>query len=232
MSERLWAVVPAAGVGRRMGGEVPKQYLDLLGRRVIDHTLQRLLDHSRIEAVYVALSPDDGFWSDCEHAGDSRVVRVEGGEERCQSVLNALRSLQERAATDDWVLVHDAARPCLAADDLQRLIQTLMNHPVGGLLGVPAQDTLKRLSAAGEVIQTVPRQDIWQAYTPQMFRLGLLSDALEQALQRGEWVTDDASALELAGYSPLMVEGHAGNIKITRPTDLALAAFYLTHPSS
>ncbi|MEJ2455958.1 MAG: 2-C-methyl-D-erythritol 4-phosphate cytidylyltransferase [Candidatus Thiodiazotropha sp.] len=231
MSERLWAVVPAAGVGRRMGGEVPKQYLELQGRRVIDHTLQRLLEHPLIEAAYVALSPLDDYWPQCDFATDPRVVRVDGGEERCHSVLNVLRALQPVAAPDDWVLVHDAARPCLSTADLDRLITTLDGHPVGGLLGVPVQDTLKRVTPDGEVDTTVSRSGLWQAYTPQMFRLGLLTDALAQVLQQGELVTDDASALELAGYSPLMVEGHAGNIKITRPADLALAAFYLTHPS-
>lgn len=230
MSERLWAVVPAAGVGRRMGGEVPKQYLELQGRRVIEHTLQRLLDHPLIEGVYVALSPDDGYWQSCAFATDTRVSRVAGGEERCHSVLNALHELQTTAEPNDWVLVHDAARPCLSAGDLDRLIKTLRDHPVGGVLGVPVQDTLKRVSAEGEVAETVPRRDLWQAYTPQMFRLGLLTDALEQALKKGELVTDDASALELAGYRPIMVEGHAGNIKITRQADLALASFYLSHP--
>ncbi len=230
MSERLWAVVPAAGIGRRMGGEVPKQYLELVGRRVIDHTLQRLLEHALIERVYVALSAEDPYWPQCDYAADPRVVRVAGGEERCHSVLNALRELRSAAAADDWVLVHDAARPCLSAGDLDRLITSLKGHPVGGLLGVPVQDTLKRVSPSGEVETTLPRSDLWQAYTPQMFRLGLLADSLAVALQRGELVTDDASALELAGYSPLMVEGHAGNIKITRPADLALAAFYLSHP--
>lgn len=232
MSERCWAVVPAAGVGRRMGSEVPKQYLKLQGRRVIEHTLQRLLDHPRIERVYVALSADDGYWDACDFAADPRVFRVAGGEERCHSVLHALRELRTAADPDDWVLVHDAARPCLSAGDLEQLITTLKDHPVGGLLGVPVQDTLKRISAQGEVGETVPRSDLWLAYTPQMFRLSLLTGALEQALQKGQLVTDDASALELAGYSPLMVEGHAGNIKITRASDLALAAFYLIHQSS
>ncbi len=231
MSERCWAVVPAAGIGRRMGGAVPKQYLDLLGRRVIDHSLHRLLAHPGIEAAYVALSPDDAYWPGCEHAADSRVVRVSGGVERCHSVLNALFALKRVADEADWVLVHDAARPCLTADDLERLIATLMDHPVGGLLGVPVHDTLKRVTSGGLVEETVPRRDLWQAYTPQMFRLGLLTRCLEQALDNGGLVTDDASAVELAGHRPLMVEGHAGNIKITRPSDLALAAFHLSHPS-
>jgi 2-C-methyl-D-erythritol 4-phosphate cytidylyltransferase len=228
MSERCWAVVPAAGVGRRMGGEVPKQYLELRGRKVIDHSLQRLLDHPGIEAAYVALAETDEWWASTEHARDSRVIRVTGGEERCHSVLNALLHLRERAEGQDWVLVHDAARPCLAAEDLDKLVRTLRGHPVGGLLGVPVQDTLKRVSLDGGVDGTVSRCGLWQAYTPQMFRLQLLIDALQQALQRGSLVTDDASALELAGYTPLMVEGHAGNIKITRPSDLLLAAFYLS----
>ena len=227
MSERFWAVVPAAGVGRRMGGEVPKQYLPLQGRRVIDHTLQRLLNHPLIEGAYVALSPEDAYWQECEHAADGRVMRVAGGEERCHSVLNALNELSSVAERNDWVLVHDAARPCLSTGDLDHLISSLREHPVGGLLGVPVQDTLKRVSASGDVDETVPRSDLWQAYTPQMFRLGLLTEALAEALSKDQLVTDDASAMELAGYRPLMVEGHAGNIKITRPADLELAAFYL-----
>lgn len=231
MSERFWAVVPAAGVGRRMGGEVPKQYLELQGRRVIDHSLRRLLEHPLIGKAYVALSPEDAYWQSCEHADDARVVRVSGGEERCHSVLNALNELLKEADSDDWVLVHDAARPCLSREDLDQLIESLRGHPVGGLLGVPVQDTLKRVSVQLAVSETVPRSDLWQAYTPQMFRLGLLVKALSDALGEGRLVTDDASALELAGYKPLMVEGHAGNIKITRPADLSLAAFYLAHPT-
>jgi 2-C-methyl-D-erythritol 4-phosphate cytidylyltransferase len=228
MSERYWALVPAAGVGSRMGSRRPKQYLELLGRRVIDHTLQRLLGHPRIERLYLVLSSNDGYWAECEYASDPRVVRVTGGDERCHSVLNALRELRAEADPDDWVLVHDAARPCLSEDDLDRLIERLAGHPVGGLLGVPVQDTLKRVSSQGKVRATVPRGNLWQAYTPQMFRLGLLTQALEQALRLGELVTDDAGAMELAGHTPLMVEGHAGNIKITRPADLSLAAFYLS----
>jgi 2-C-methyl-D-erythritol 4-phosphate cytidylyltransferase len=227
MSERYWAVVPAAGVGRRMGGEVPKQYLELQGRKVIDHCLQRLLDHPLIDAVYVALAETDAYWASTEHASDRRVVRVDGGSERCHSVLNALRALASHAERDDWVLVHDAARPCLAASDLDNLIQRLKHHPVGGILGVPVQDTLKRVASDAEILVTVARRELWHAYTPQMFRLGALADALDQALRRGELVTDDASAMELAGQRPVMVEGHTGNIKITRPEDLRLAAFYL-----
>jgi 2-C-methyl-D-erythritol 4-phosphate cytidylyltransferase len=224
---RYWAVVPAAGVGRRMGGDIPKQYRVLADRRVIDHSLARLLRHPLINTVYVALSAEDPLWNTCEHARDPRVVRVVGGEERCHSVLNALRALTERGAPDDWVLVHDAARPCLAEQDLDRLIERLAHHPVGGLLGIPVTDTIKEVDTLGQVSATRPRDRLWRAFTPQMFRLGLLIEALERVMASGGQVTDEASALEAMGYQPLMVEGLASNIKITRPEDLALAEFYL-----
>ncbi|MEW8506170.1 MAG: 2-C-methyl-D-erythritol 4-phosphate cytidylyltransferase [Candidatus Thiodiazotropha sp.] len=225
---RCWGVVPAAGVGQRMGASMPKQYLGLAGRRVIDHTLERLLGHPRIEGIYLALSPRDELWQTCDFAEDPRIVRVEGGEERCHSVLNALGMLKQQAAEADWVLVHDAARPCLSRNDLDRLIDTLVEHPVGGLLGVPVHDTLKAVGGDGGVERTVSREGLWHALTPQMFRLGPLNQALENAIAKGALVTDDASAMELAGHRPLMVEGDASNIKITRPEDLQLAADYLS----
>ncbi len=224
---RYWAVVPAAGAGRRMGSETPKQYLELNGRLVIDHTLQALLDHPRISGVYVALSPDDGWWGNSAFVRHPKVVRVNGGAERCHSVLNALQLLQQTAEEGDWVLVHDAARPCLQHSDLDALMDQLKDHPVGGLLGVPVRDTMKRTDSEGLVRETVSRDGLWHAYTPQMFRLGLLKGALEDALAKGVLVTDDASAMELAGHGPQMVEGRSDNIKITRPGDLELAAFYL-----
>lgn len=227
MSERFWAVVPAAGAGRRMGSEIPKQYLSLLGRRVIEHSLQRLLSHPRIEAVYLALSAEDEWWPTTSFAADQRVVRAAGGRERCHSVLNALELLAETADEHDWILVHDAARPCLRHADLDQLIDTLRNDPVGGLLGVPVHDTMKQVDGLARVEATVSRDRLWHAYTPQMFRLGMLHSALAEALQQGRLVTDDASAMELQGYQPRMVQGHADNIKITRPADLPLAEFYL-----
>ncbi|MGD9169485.1 MAG: 2-C-methyl-D-erythritol 4-phosphate cytidylyltransferase [Candidatus Thiodiazotropha sp.] len=225
---RCWVVVPAAGVGQRMGAQIPKQYLSIAGRRVIDHTLERLLNHPRIAGIYLALSAEDKLWQECEFADDPRIVRVEGGEQRCHSVLNALRALKQQAVDEDWVLVHDAARPCLSRKDLDRLIDTLIDHPLGGLLGIPVRDTLKSVNADGEVEGTVTRNGLWHALTPQMFRLGILYQALENVVAKGALVTDDASAIELAGYRPLMVEGEAGNIKITRPEDLLLAADYLS----
>jgi 2-C-methyl-D-erythritol 4-phosphate cytidylyltransferase len=222
-----WAVVPAAGVGRRMGGQVPKQYLELAGRRVLDHTLSRLLQHPRIAGIALALGAEDGWWPQCAHAGHPAIVRVEGGAERCHSVLNGLVALEPLAAIDDWVLVHDAARPCLRSTDIDRLLERLTGHPVGGLLGVPVRDTMKRADAAGAIRETVSRDGLWHAYTPQMFRYGMLRSAIEGALLAGRLVTDEASAMEMAGHAPLLVEGHDDNIKVTRPADLALAEFYL-----
>ncbi|MCF6283273.1 MAG: 2-C-methyl-D-erythritol 4-phosphate cytidylyltransferase [Candidatus Polarisedimenticolaceae bacterium] len=226
-SARYWAVVPAAGVGKRMASAIPKQYLPLAGVLVIEQTLQRLLSHPKIETVFVALSEQDGWWPDTSFADDARVMRVAGGAERCHSVLNALDALSVVAAEEDWVLVHDAARPCLRLTDLDRLINQTSSHAVGGLLGIPVRDTMKRSDRSAQVTGTVPREQLWHAFTPQMFRLGPLRSALKQALDNGELVTDEASAMELAGLRPLMVEGHADNIKITRPEDLALAAFFL-----
>jgi 2-C-methyl-D-erythritol 4-phosphate cytidylyltransferase len=224
---RFWAVVPAAGVGRRMGGDTPKQYLQIGGRTVIEHTLGRLLGHPRIESVVVALSEDDGWWPDLPLSKHPKISRVEGGAERCHSVLSGLRHLSGKAAADDWVLVHDAARPCLRRSDLDRLIETLKYHLVGGLLAVPVHDTVKRANRLCHVEETLPREALWRAYTPQMFRLGSLLSSIEDALAEGHLVTDESSAVEFAGLAPLLVEGHSDNIKITRPEDLELAKFFL-----
>jgi len=226
-SPRFWAVVPAAGSGSRMSAALPKQYLSLLGAPIIAHTLGRLCTHPRIAGVAVVLSPGDPHWFQVRRPRGCALWTVHGGKERCHSVLNGLYRLADRAAADDWVLVHDAARPCVRRADLDLLIDTLRDHPVGGLLGIPVADTLKRANALGEVVETVPREGLWRAATPQMFRLGALSAALEAALAGGQLVTDDAAAMELAGQRPRMIEGHPDNIKITRPQDLALAALYL-----
>jgi len=220
-------VIPAAGVGRRMGALIPKQYLELAGRPVIDWSLGLFLDHPRISGVLVSLDPGDGYWQQTAFADHPRVRRVPGGAERCRSVLNALDLLARETDEADWVLVHDAARPCLRGGDLDRLLEALINHPVGGLLGVPVRDTMKQVGETGAVRSTVPREDLWHAFTPQMFRLGLLRRALHAALEQGRLVTDDAGAVELMGLEPVLVEGHADNIKITRPEDLLLAGFYL-----
>lgn len=223
-----WALVPAAGAGRRMGGGIPKQYHALHGRAVLEHSLQRLLEHPMILGLYIALSPGDEWWPSCSFAGNPRVTRVAGGGERCHSVVNAQRRLEQRADPEDWVLVHDAVRPCLRRADIDQLIAQLGRHPVGGILGAPLTDTVKRVDEAGNIVATLPREQLWRAFTPQMFRIRALRSALESALAKNQLVTDEASAMELAGYTPCLVEGHSDNIKVTRPGDLALAGFYLT----
>ena len=226
-----WAIVPAAGVGKRMGSALPKQYLSLAGRSVIAYTLDTLLHHPRIDGVVVVIGAEDEQWSEvaAELTTDKPLRVVIGGAERCHSVINGLEALREWAKPDDWVLVHDAARPCLTVADLDRLLNELVADPVGGLLAVPVRDTLKQADFAGRVAATVDRSQLWHALTPQMFRLGLLYDAITAALARGLLVTDEAAAMEAAGFAPRLIEGRADNLKITRPEDLALAEFYLKH---
>lgn len=210
-----------------MGAGMPKQYLDLNGRSVLDHTLERVLLHPKLDGVYLALSDEDEYWGDSDYADHPDIVRVSGGSERCFSVLNALDQLSSRADVRDWVLVHDAARPCVRRVDIDHLIDLAGSHDTGGLLGVPVRDTMKRTDKTDLITETVERNNLWHAYTPQMFRLGMLHDAMRGAINAGVLVTDEAGAMEWAGHQPLMVEGRPDNIKITRPEDLPLAAFYL-----
>lgn len=225
---RHWAVVPAAGVGKRVAAGRPKQYLPLAGKMVIEHSLERVLSHPAIEGVVVAVGPDDRYWTDVRIDSPKRIVCASGGRERCDSVLNALRILAEQIGPEDWAVVHDAARPCLASEDLDLLIASLADDPVGGILATPVRDTMKRDDRAGRIAHTEDRAGLWHALTPQMFRLGALTAALEQAEADGYVVTDEASAMEHVGLNPRLVEGRADNLKITRPEDLALAEFYLS----
>jgi len=213
-----------------MGSTTPKQYLSLTGRPVIAHTLDTLLSEPRIAGLVVAISAGDEWWPEVA-AGimtHKPLHVVTGGAERCHSVLNGLEELSKYAHPDDWVLVHDAARPCLAASDLDRLLTELADDPVGGLLAVPVRDTLKQVSDARRVAATVDRSRLWHALTPQMFRLGMLRDALRGALENRRLVTDECAAMEASGFAPRLVEGRADNFKITHPEDLALAEFYMT----
>ncbi|VAX10746.1 2-C-methyl-D-erythritol 4-phosphate cytidylyltransferase [hydrothermal vent metagenome] len=225
-SQNHWAVIPAAGVGKRMRVDVPKQYLSLCGKPVIAHTIERLAAQPQIKGLVVALSEDDAYWTDLVFAIDKPLWRAAGGAERCHSVLNALHILSTHADDNDWVLVHDAARPCVRTEDISLLIDTVTEEDIGGLLAIPVRDTMKR-SNKNTVVDTVDRNGLWHALTPQMFRLGTLRAALIQTLEDKALVTDESSAMELAQYAPVLVEGHADNIKITRPEDLILAEFYL-----
>jgi 2-C-methyl-D-erythritol 4-phosphate cytidylyltransferase len=227
-NNKLWAVVPAAGAGRRMATNIPKQYLPLGEKTVLEHTLDTLLACRQFAGVVVVLSADDGYWPDLQERYSSQPLTVvTGGAERCHSVLNGLTQLAGKAAADDWVLVHDAARPCVRLTDIDILIRTLSATSHGGLLGVPVADTMKQVDGADRVTATVARESLWHAYTPQMFRIGSLRAALQQAIDNDLLVTDEASAMELAGVQPQMVQGQRDNIKITVPADLELAAFYL-----
>lgn len=220
-SPAFWAVIPAAGVGARMAADRPKQYLQLGGRTILEHSLGCFLNHPGLKGLVVSIAADDPYWPGLSCASDPRIQRVEGGAQRSDSVLNALLYLHEQGASDeDWVLVHDAARPNLSREDLDNLLLALADDPVGGLLAVPARDTLKRIDKHGRVLETVDRNLIWQAYTPQMFRLGALHRALADSLVADALITDEASAMEWAGQAPRLIEGRSDNIKVTRPEDL------------
>lgn len=218
------ALVPAAGGGSRMGADCPKQYLPLAGRPLIGHALATLCAVPAIARVWVVLAPDDAHWPGFPEFGDRlRVLRC-GGATRAESVANGLAAMAGEVAADDWVLVHDAARACLTVAHVETLIAEVGDDPVGGILAVPVADTLKR-EAGGRIEATVPRERLWQAQTPQMFRHGLLSKALAAARD----VTDEASAVEALGLSPKLVAADATNLKVTFPLDLRLAEWILAN---
>lgn len=221
---KYFLVMPAAGSGRRFGGALPKQYAPLCGRTVIEWALAPFLRDRRCEACIIALAASDPYWKS-PAVGKAKVT--EGGAERSHSVRNGLTALAGRAQESDWVLVHDAARPCLREADLDRLLGHLAAHPVGGLLASPASDTLKRADASGRVIETVERTGLWRALTPQMFRYGRLCEALDRAHAAHRRPTDEAQAIEWLGERPELVEGSAANLKITTAADLTLAAALL-----
>ncbi|NMG50821.1 2-C-methyl-D-erythritol 4-phosphate cytidylyltransferase [Azoarcus communis] len=220
-----FAIVPAAGSGSRMVSDLPKQYLSLLGKPLIRHALETLCAAPEIDKVFVVLSVGDALWAqyDWSDLAPKLVPLFCGGATRADSVLAGLRAISAEAAQSDWVLVHDAARPCLAPWHIDRLVRELAHDEAGGLLAVPVADTLKRADTQRRVLQTVPRDSLWQAQTPQMFRYVMLRRALEGARD----VTDEASAIEAAGLHPKLVQGDATNLKVTYPLDLHLAEWIL-----
>lgn len=224
---RYFALIPAAGVGARMGGNIPKQYAQLAGKTMLHHVLATFSRAPSIAHTFVVVSPDDAY-IDATLAGlpagahNITVLRV-GGATRQLSVLHGLHAMRELVGDDDWVLVHDAARPGLSIELIDRLILDLQDDEVGGLLALPVVDTLKRAGSQGRVELTVPREQLWAAQTPQMFRYGLLLRALGQAVT----VTDEAGAIEALGLQPKLVAGHVRNFKVTLPHDVALAELYL-----
>ncbi|MGH8029271.1 MAG: 2-C-methyl-D-erythritol 4-phosphate cytidylyltransferase [Arenimonas sp.] len=217
-----WAVIPAAGSGRRFGGDTPKQYLNINGRPLIEYTLRALLAHPGVDAAMVAIAPDDPFWAGWREMEGKPIYTCMGGGERADSVLAGLMALPQTVDEDQWVLVHDAARPCVPAMDLTRLIALGQADPVGALLAAPVRDTVKSVDAQSRVVRTEPRERLWRALTPQMFRRGGLTRALRAAIKAGVNVTDEAAAMERLGLKALVIEGDESNIKVTTPADLAL----------
>ncbi|HEY6897486.1 MAG TPA: 2-C-methyl-D-erythritol 4-phosphate cytidylyltransferase [Rhodocyclaceae bacterium] len=219
-----YALIPAAGGGSRMGAPMPKQYLPLLGQVLIHHTIAALCAVEELSAVFVVLSPDDEEWArhDWQAFGSRLVVLRCGGATRAESVTNGLRAIAERVEAEDWVLVHDAARACITPALVKKLMAEA-SQGIGGILAIPVADTLKRATADGDIEATVPRDHLWQAQTPQMFRHGQLLTALEWCPS----VTDEASAIEFLGLRPQLVTADATNLKITYPLDLELAGWIL-----
>lgn len=217
------AIVPAAGIGKRMKSECPKQYLSIGNKTLLEHSVQALLSHPLISKVVIVISADDQYFENTSLAKDCRVVIAIGGDERADSVLAGLL-----ATTSPWVMVHDAARPCVCHQDIDALIVAASSHADGAILATPVCDTIKRANMTGDIESTLCREALWRALTPQMFRRELLVEALQNAQQNAQTVTDEASAIELAGGFPKLVLGRADNIKVTHPEDLLLAAFFLS----
>ena len=215
-----------------MGGNIPKQYLSLANKPVIIHTLERLAQISSIESLAVGISATDQYWPDilAEHqsAAGKLIETYVGGDERANTVLNGLLALEDRAKDNDWVLVHDAARPCVRVSDINLLLAWVSHDSLGGLLALPVADTGKRANEEMKSVETVPREHLWRALTPQVFPYGKLKSALQHALHDSVAITDEASAMEYAGSQPLLVKGHSDNIKITHPEDLKMAELLLS----
>lgn len=218
---RIIAIIPAAGIGARMQADKPKQYLTLAGKTILEHTLSVIASHPAVEKIILAVGKADPYIADINLPENTQLV--EGGETRAESVLNGLQAIDEPNA---WALVHDAARPCLRHEDLDRLLEVRDDN--GAILAIPVTDTIKRANSDKEIIATEDRSQLWQAQTPQFFRADLLKNALSQALREGATITDEASAMEFTGFRPHLVAGRSDNLKVTRPEDLALAEFYLS----
>ena len=241
----FWVIVPAAGIGKRMASDIPKQYLPILGKTILEYTVERLLEVSAVAGVLVCVARNDKYWNDLAISKHPSVQSVQGGTERMHSVYNALNYLQKELLQKEmlqeespqnkklrteisseqespFVLVHDAVRPCVKRADIEHLMNELVQDEVGGLLATPAVDTLKKVNEQGRVVETLPRDNCWRAQTPQMFRLNLLQKSIELQLGREQIASDESGAMEAAGYSVKVIEGSQENIKLTLPSDLAL----------
>lgn len=230
--KRIHALIPAAGQSLRFGGTIIKQYANLLGKPVIAHSIAAVQQHPLVAAVTVAISADDGLYAELVKPEFSALNTLVGGDSRARTVLNGLQFIAANDPAADWVLVHDAARPCLDADALERLIAQAQNSGAGAILAMPVSDTLKQADGDGRVSATVDRRNLWSAQTPQLFPLQELLSALGAALQFGPAPTDEAQAMERSGFPVALVQGSSDNIKITRPEDLAIAEAILQRQRS
>lgn len=217
-----FVVIPAAGVGSRMANDTPKQYIQIHGQTLLEYALTPFVQHAAVSRIAVALHADDAHWSTLSLRGHPKITTTVGGETRAQSVLNGLHALHEHARDEDWVMVHDAARPGVRTAHIDRLMTAVSAHAVGGLLAVPVHDTLKKADDQHRVLETVAREQLWAAQTPQLFRMGVLRHALTQALSSGVTLTDESSAVERLGYKPLLVPGDRCNFKVTTREDVTL----------
>ena len=228
-AQKIIVIVPAAGVGKRMQANCPKQYLLINNESILSHTVMRLLSHPRIAQVILALGEHDQYFNESELARHKDIIRVKGGAERVDSVLSGLQVVDRQKYP--WVLVHDAARPCVSHEDIDNLINQCLSNNCGGILATPVRDTMKRgvskIGAMNTIKNTVDREQLWHALTPQLYKTVELTHAIEQALVQGLIITDEASAMEHANHKSLLVSASSENIKITHPNDLALAEFYL-----
>ena len=222
-------MIPAAGSGTRMGGDIPKQYLAFHGKTLIEHTLDRLLAQAEIDGAILVLDENDRHWERLGYEASKPLFVAAGGSERQDSVYCGLTTLQHRCGTDCMALVHDAVRPLVSSRDLSRVIQAAREHPAGAILAAPVTDTLKLENRTGEIGSTLSREGLWRALTPQVFHLQPLLQAYKRVIDEGRRVTDDAEAVELAGYAPRLVPGSAINLKITVPEDLSLAEALWLH---
>ncbi len=219
----VWAVIPASGTGSRMQSDTAKQYLRFQGKTILEHCLDRLLSHSRIDGAILVLREDDTLWDQLGYNSSKPVFTAKGGQERQHSVYNGLATLQCKMGNDTIALIHDAVRPLVSHLDLSTVIDAARQHAVGAILASKVTDTLKRQADNMEIASTLPREGLWRALTPQVFHLPVLLNALKESIHQNRAITDDAQAVESIGHFPLLVAGSADNFKITTPGDLALA---------
>ena len=226
---QYYCILVAAGTGHRMGINQPKQYLDIAGRTLLEWSVQPFLECPQIRRVVVVLSKEDNQFSQPPLASHPKITTVPGGQERYQSVLSGLNALSNTVQGSDWVMVHDAARPNLSIEDALRLIRIVKEHPVGGILGTPVTDSLKVVNHDNTILTEAERNQVWRAFTPQMFRFDILLKALTEVPHHKTPVTDDAAAVGRLGYQPLMIRGRSDNIKVTTQEDYEMVKKLMLH---